>query len=159
DAKLELLYPNGSLVVPASDPGDSLNATVSVPYLSAGTYYLRVSSHGNYGDVGQYTISGTVSNTPSAGVKAASDPKGHSGPADNTQHTVYRGQDGDIYELWFNAVTGKWGRADLTVRTGAPLAASAPMGYAFDADQSQNIVYRSADGRINELRFLSGVGW
>ena len=28
--------------------------------LGAGTYYLSVMSEGNYGDVGQYTISGIV---------------------------------------------------------------------------------------------------
>jgi hypothetical protein len=31
--------------------------------VAAGTYYLGVASRGNYGDVGQYTLSGTIAAT------------------------------------------------------------------------------------------------
>lgn len=58
DAKLQLFDANGSLIE-TSDPstlfGASLSATVA-----AGSYRVAVSSHGGYGDVGQYTVSGTI---------------------------------------------------------------------------------------------------
>jgi hypothetical protein len=70
DAKLELyrlqtinLPFGGSLSLPvliaSADPSNSLGATISTN-LGSGTYYLMVRSHGSYGDVGQYTISGTA---------------------------------------------------------------------------------------------------
>lgn len=56
DARIELRDANGT-VLATSDNGlaESITATVT-----GGTYYLTVASHGGYGDVGQYTISGTV---------------------------------------------------------------------------------------------------
>jgi hypothetical protein len=57
DLKLSLYNSSGGLVTSAdsSSLGESISATVS-----AGTYYLVVASHGSYGDVGQYSLSGTV---------------------------------------------------------------------------------------------------
>jgi Ca2+-binding RTX toxin-like protein len=57
DARAELYGPSGLIAV--SDSDTSLNATIST-YLAEGTYYLAVRSHGRYGDLGQYTITGTV---------------------------------------------------------------------------------------------------
>jgi hypothetical protein len=42
-----------------TSPDYGLDATFN-GYLSAGTYYLEVTSHGCYGDMGQYTVTGTV---------------------------------------------------------------------------------------------------
>ncbi|MHB1036352.1 MAG: hypothetical protein ACYC0Y_17045, partial [Pirellulales bacterium] len=58
DARLELRRATGE-VIASADPSGSLTATVSAT-VSAGDYRLAVSSHGTYGDVGQYSISGTV---------------------------------------------------------------------------------------------------
>jgi titin len=57
DLKLSLYTSTGALVASAdtSSLGESL--TVNLP---GGSYRLAVASHGSYGDVGQYTISGTV---------------------------------------------------------------------------------------------------
>jgi len=57
DLKLELRDMNGNLVtsVDSSSLGETISANVA-----AGTYYLVVASHGSYGDVGPYAISGTV---------------------------------------------------------------------------------------------------
>ena len=70
DAKIDLRNASGT-VLASSDSGlaESLNATVT-----QGTYYLTVASHGGYGDVGQYTISGTetaVTVTPQPTVPVA----------------------------------------------------------------------------------------
>jgi hypothetical protein len=59
DAKLELVDASGNVIVPWQDPADSLDATV-VATVEAGSYRVVVGSHGLYGDVGQYTIDGTV---------------------------------------------------------------------------------------------------
>jgi hypothetical protein len=55
DARINLTDDSGT-VLASSDNGlaESLSTTVA-----QGTYYLTVSSHGGYGDVGEYTISGT----------------------------------------------------------------------------------------------------
>jgi hypothetical protein len=57
DLKLSLADFDGNVLAAADTAslGESVSATVL-----AGDYYLSVASHGEYGDVGQYTISGTV---------------------------------------------------------------------------------------------------
>ena len=59
DARLELRDASGSTLLASADPSDSFGATITAT-LPAGSYRLVVASHGNYGDVGQYTISGTI---------------------------------------------------------------------------------------------------
>jgi len=60
DLKLQLYNSAGTLL--ASADNSSLGETLSTS-LSSGTYYLVVASHGSYGDVGQYTVSGTIGTT------------------------------------------------------------------------------------------------
>lgn len=64
DGVLELRDANGNLIVMAS-PSDSFGASISRT-LSAGTYYVMVHSSGGYGNVGQYTVSGTISGATQA---------------------------------------------------------------------------------------------
>jgi len=54
DAKLSLYSANGSLITTVDDPA-KLDATIKTN-LAAGTYYIGVSSHGIYGDVGKYSL-------------------------------------------------------------------------------------------------------
>ena len=58
DAKLEVRLSDGSVWL-SSDSTPSTTESLSGS-ISAGRYYLVVRSHGGYGDIGQYTISGTV---------------------------------------------------------------------------------------------------
>ncbi len=58
DAKLQLFDANGGLIA-TSDPSTSFGASFSGT-VAAGSYRVAVSSHGSYGDVGQYTINGTI---------------------------------------------------------------------------------------------------
>jgi hypothetical protein len=58
DARVQLLAPDGS-VVAAADPPDALAASVTA-LVPAGTYQIRVLSHGGYADLGEYSVSGTV---------------------------------------------------------------------------------------------------
>ena len=57
DLKLSLYLADGTLI--ATSDTASLGETIS-ENLSAGTYKLVVASHGGYGDIGQYTVSGTI---------------------------------------------------------------------------------------------------
>lgn len=58
DARIELRDATGTLIASA-DPSTSLSATISAN-VAAGNYRLVVASHGTFGDLGQYTIAGTV---------------------------------------------------------------------------------------------------
>ena len=58
DVRLELRDALGNLLV-AADPPDSLSATITIAVVG-GSYRLVVASHGAYGDVGQYSIHGTI---------------------------------------------------------------------------------------------------
>lgn len=58
DARLELRNASG-VVLASSDPSISFGASITAS-VTAGTYYLVVASHGSYGDVGQYTVSGNI---------------------------------------------------------------------------------------------------
>ena len=58
DSRLELRDASGALVA-SDDPSSSLSASITTT-VSAGTYYAVVGSHGNFGDLGQYTLSGTI---------------------------------------------------------------------------------------------------
>jgi hypothetical protein len=46
---------------------------------------------------------------------AAGDPAGYTYDVDRTQHVVYRGTNGQIHELWYNA-DGGWGHNNLRCR-------------------------------------------
>ncbi len=58
DGKLQVLDLTGQMIATADNQA-TLGQTLSVT-LSAGTYVLSVASHGGYGDVGQYTLTGNV---------------------------------------------------------------------------------------------------
>lgn len=62
DAKLTLWGVNElgyQTVIAVADPDNQLGATITMT-LTPGTYHLSVSSHGQYGDVGQYTVALSV---------------------------------------------------------------------------------------------------
>ena len=76
---------------------------------------------------------------------------------DETQHVVYAGTDGHIYELTKDAIG--WHLLDLTIATGgAPLAAGDPIGYEFTPDVGQgtrHVVYTSVDHHLIELKWAT----
>jgi hypothetical protein len=57
DLQLSIVNSAGNTIANANSA--TLGESVS-SYLSAGTYYVAVGSRGNYGDVGQYSISGSI---------------------------------------------------------------------------------------------------
>jgi hypothetical protein len=69
DVKLLVYREDGTLLqtidppLSATGPDYGLDATFS-GFLSAGTYYVDVTSHGSYGDIGQYTLTGAITAVP-----------------------------------------------------------------------------------------------
>jgi hypothetical protein len=82
DLKLDIYAPGGTLLASSDGANNDQQLTLS---LLAGTYYALVSSHGNYGDVGQYFLS--VSPLP-AGWASVDVGTGVSG------YTIYNGSTG-----------------------------------------------------------------
>jgi hypothetical protein len=85
---------------------------------------------------------------------AAGNPFGYVFNSQGTQHVVYRGTNNRLNELYKDNQVWHW--VDLSyVAQGAPKgvpdAASDLSGYAFEADGTQHIFYRSGNNRLNEL--------
>jgi Metallo-peptidase family M12B Reprolysin-like/PKD domain len=55
----EVLEDGSGNIIASADDANTLGQTITTT-LSAGNYYIVVESYGQYGDVGQYTVSGTV---------------------------------------------------------------------------------------------------
>src|SRR5213079_1921338 len=84
-------------------------------HLAAGTYYINIASHGSYGDVGQYTFTGsinpdvvvTVADPTSLSATAVSSTQVNLGWTDNasneTNYLVQRSTDGGV--TWTNLAT------------------------------------------------------
>lgn len=93
-----------------------------------------------------------------APVRAAGDPFGYTWDVDDTQHVVYLGEDEHIHELWFKRGQG-WSHNTLTQAANAPAPLGDPVGYTWDVDDTQHVVYTGVDGHIHELWFKRGQGW
>jgi hypothetical protein len=77
----------------------------------------------------------------------------------HTQHVVYiSASDNHIRELWSGG-TG-WHTGDLTAASGAVAAAAGGplVGYPFEKQRTQHVIYASADGRLHEL-WCEGTSW
>lgn len=82
---------------------------------------------------------------------ASGDPFGYVFDAQNTEHVVYLGVDGHIHELW-RISGGAWNDNDLTLRTGAPLPFTDPIGFIHDYfGATQNVAYTSTDHHVVDL--------
>ena len=88
---------------------------------------------------------------------AAGDPAAYVFDAEGSQHVIYRAGNGHLYELWWTAAQG-WNQGDLTVAAGSPPAAGDPGAYAFRAEGTQHVVYRTADGHLHEMWWRPGPG-
>ena len=84
-------------------------------------------------------------------LRSAGDPAGYTWDVDNTQHVIYRGDDGHIHELWFSSTAWNWNHNDLTNATGAPAATGDPAGYTWAVDKTHHVVYRGTDGNIHDI--------
>src|SRR5439155_19775381 len=58
DMKLELRNSSNAVIATSDQAGSAAEAITT--HLAPGTYYVDVASHGTYGDVGQYSFSGSI---------------------------------------------------------------------------------------------------
>jgi uncharacterized protein YjhX (UPF0386 family) len=139
----------------AGDPAGYLfeaQATQHVVYTGTGRHVYELWWERNSG----WNVSDLTAATGAPA--AAGNPHGYVFDAQGTQHVVYRGDDGHIVELWWQATDG-WHLTDLTTVTGAAAAAGDPTGYMFDAQGTQHVLYRSVDGHVVELWWQAADGW
>jgi hypothetical protein len=103
-------------------------------------------SHGAWHDGGNLTA---ITGAPTL---ADGQPSVYAFEAQFTQHVFYRGIDGNIHELRWGTDTSGWHYwGNLTAQTGAPKAAGDPRGHVFVPQDTQHVVYNSADHHIIEL--------
>ncbi len=114
--------------------------------------------HGYAGGLlGLPTVAGQVHGWATAG-----------GPMGDYLHYVYRDAAGEVWEVWYEPAAYDqypffgWGAHSLTQQTGAPPAASDPVGYYAETpyDQSEHVFYRDIYGDVQELEYVyGGGGW
>jgi hypothetical protein len=86
--------------------------------------------------------------------------------AAGSKQVVYQTRDGHIHELSMT-IDGTWQHADLTQLTGAPPTGTrfwgeddtSPVGYAWNAGASKQVVYWGEDVHIHELYMRRGGSW
>jgi predicted NUDIX family NTP pyrophosphohydrolase len=78
--------------------------------------------------------------------------------AQRSKQVVYRTADGHIHELSVVLGGSSWSYADLSGIAGGPPAESLEAAFAFEAQRSKQVVYRTADGHIHELSVVLGGG-
>ena len=102
------------------------------------------------GAVGQDDLSGTAQ-TPNA----ATDPFAWYTAVEDIHRVVYVAGNGHVYELAWQGVAPVGGR-DLTALSGAPVAQGRVSGGYNAADNTQHVIFRSADGHLHELWHFLG---
>ncbi len=88
-------------------------------------------------------------------------------PSGDYGHLVFRDTAGEVHEVWYDAANANvgpnygWNHHVLTQLTGAPAAASDPVGYTVSAntEDSEHVFYRDAAGDIHELWYFYGGSW
>lgn len=111
DAKLSLLSTDGRTL--AVSDGSGLDASLTAA-VAAGSYRIAVQSHGGYGDIGQYTLTGSV---PTHVPNAQHPPSGLSASAVSNRRVALRWSDNSTSEAGFvierQDDTGPWVQAGI----------------------------------------------
>jgi hypothetical protein len=104
------------------------------------------------GPTGHDNLSGYIGSPLAAG-----DPIAYYTHHDDAHQVTYRSHDGHLHELWWNGANpvSHW---DLSAISGAPPAASDPVGHYSPATNTKHVYYRSADGHLNEIWWVPGGG-
>ena len=89
--------------------------------------------------------------------KAGGDPTGYVTEFAGTQHVVYRGIDDQVHELWWSWAGWQENVLTLAVKD-APKAEGDLVGYSFERQYTQHVVYRAKDGGLREL-WWNVDGW
>jgi FG-GAP-like repeat len=129
---------------------DTTRGTSIVPYRGSDGHVHTV--YWDTGAVGHDNLSSVAGSPPALG-----DPFGYYTAHNDSHQVVYRGGNGHLYELWWVGIAPVtyW---DLSAISGAPPAASDPVGYYSPATNTKHVFYRSADGRLHEISWTPGGG-
>jgi len=76
----------------------------------------------------------------------------------NSQNIIFRGQDGNMYSLYFIRADG-WKCDNITELSRAPGPASDPSTYTYHVSNTQHVVYRSNDNHIQQLYSVEVGKW
>jgi hypothetical protein len=115
------------------------------------------SEHGEilslYWSVGEIRVESlsNVAGTPTA----SGDPVGYYIESTDTHQVVYVAEGGDLFEISWKGDLAAIGW-NLSQAAGAPPASGTPAAYFSLASNTKHVVYRSADGRLHELRWVPG---
>jgi hypothetical protein len=89
---------------------------------------------------------------------AGANPVGYT-RADNSTDVVYRGTNGNVFDIFFSPGATHWSFANLSSISGATVAAASdPVGYARN-DTSNDVVYRGTDNKIYDIYLTPGSSW
>lgn len=146
------------LTIPSGAP---LAAGDPAPYINTKTGENIVAYRGTDGHIHTlYWTTGAVGHDNLSGFAgsplAAGDPVAYYISNNDAHQVTYRSQDGHLHELWWvgNNPVSHW---DLTSATaGAPPAASDPAVYYSAGTNTKHVIYRSANGHLNELWWIPG---
>jgi len=88
---------------------------------------------------------------------AAGDPVAYYTVRDDSHHVTYRSNNGHLHELWWTG-TNPVSHWNLTIAAGAPPAADDPAAYYSVGTFTRHVIYRSADGHVNDISWGPGRG-
>ena len=142
----------------APSPAEDVAAYFSSNDATANVVYRTTDGHLHQlwwaqGPVGHGDLTEVAGGAP----LAAGKPAAYFQDTDATHHVIYRGQDGHLYEMWWQGPSAP-GVGDLTdAAGGAPLASDDPYAYFQSHDGTHHVIYRSSDGHLHELWWTTGV--
>jgi hypothetical protein len=150
-ARAQLFDASGNLIATAAD-ANNLSQTISTT-LAAGTYYIAVESFGQYGDVGQYTVSGSV---------APGQPTVIQGPSNSNVFYLSMDPNGANIDVWLDNANPGSGSPDLVVSARQPLQLIGSTGDdTFILDERHGVIALnnglSIDGRAGS-NYLKLIG-
>ena len=100
---------------------------------------------------GANAVAGWDLSAPSGAPAATGSLTAYYNPSENTKHVIYRSADGRLHEIWWIPGGGVPAHGDLTTFAGAPLAASAPVGFDTTDPNTQHVAYRTTASQIYEI--------
>lgn len=150
----EDLTPPSGVTAAAGDPAPYINTNTGENIvLYRGTDRHIHSMYWTTGAVGHDNLSGFAGSPQAKG-----DPVAYYTGHNDGHQVTYRSDDGHLHELWWvgNNPVSHW---DLTAAAaGAPPGASDPAVYYSAGTNTKHVIYRSADGHLNEIWWVPGGG-
>jgi len=144
DASLALYDASGNLIASAA-PTSSFGASITTS-LSTGWYHVAVTSNGGYGDVGQYTVSGTI--VPPADIDPVAAPSGLSATATSPTEVALDWTDNADNETFTSVVRSADGQnwteiavlaADVTAHVDTTVSPDTTYHYRVQAGSEQTV--------------------